>query len=377
MKKVILFSVITAVLCLSPINIKPFKAGCSPFMNEVEASYTDEIYNNFTYKYKKESSYGGLKYRVYNDEAAIVKYTSSWEDVIVPETVDGYKVVAILEDTFKECKNIVNVELPNTIVYIGQNAFCNCSNLEKINLPVNIERIQQATFYGCTNLKEIELPQNITYIGINAFRDCTSLEKIIIPDGVITMERDIFNGCTNLKSIYIPDSVETMGEYMFYNCYNLEYVKLPENIKTVEPYFFSYCSNLKNIILPAEIEKIYQGVFLQCTNLNFVVFKGNAPTFGNSCFSSNADDFKIYYLVENSGWSDIQDYNCVPIPVGDINIDGNINEADTAFLMKKITNPNYTTPIEDITDNKKYLDIKPDNEINILDAIALLNTLES
>ena len=39
-------------------------------------------------------------------------------------------------------------------------------------------------FAGCKNLQEINIPSSLIYIGDRAFENCTNLPKLIIPDDV-------------------------------------------------------------------------------------------------------------------------------------------------------------------------------------------------
>lgn len=81
--------------------------------------------------------------------------------------------------------NIKEIQLPETITYIGNNSFGGTyssyssysyeyvnqmvvfSNVVKINMPSNIEYIGKGAFCGCKKLKEIEIPESIREIESN------------------------------------------------------------------------------------------------------------------------------------------------------------------------------------------------------------------
>jgi hypothetical protein len=78
---------------------------------------------------------------------------------------------------------------------------------------------------------EIELPNSLVKIGDNAFFLCRSLSNIIIPDSVTYIGEEVFRECTSLTEITIPDSVTYIGQGAFYNCTNLLTISLPSRFR--------------------------------------------------------------------------------------------------------------------------------------------------
>ena len=117
--------------------------------------------------------------------------------------------------------NLYEVELPDSIVNIGEGAFSYCSNLKKINLPEGLIKISGRLFSHCNHLTDINIPDSVTSIGEMAFYFCESLTNITIPDGVTNIGDYAFDFCKSLTSITIPDSVTGIGELAFYGCDSL------------------------------------------------------------------------------------------------------------------------------------------------------------
>lgn len=61
----------------------------------------------------------------------------------------------INKSKFRENKDVKEIRLPQTVLYIDKTAFRDCTSLEKINLPPNVCYIHEETFKGCIALKEI------------------------------------------------------------------------------------------------------------------------------------------------------------------------------------------------------------------------------
>ena len=61
--------------------------------------------------------------------------------------------------------------------------------------------IENYTFRGCRNLTSIQLPEGVTSIGESAFYGCNSLTSINIPDSVTSIGQKVFQGCSALESV--------------------------------------------------------------------------------------------------------------------------------------------------------------------------------
>ena len=126
-------------------------------------------------------------------------------------------------------KNILKIEMPNTITEIGTYEFSGFENrfyfdnLEKIELSKSLESIPSYTFRGCEKLKNIEIPNSVTSIGESAFYDCTGLTDVKIPDSVTTIESQAFYNCTGLTDVKIPDSVTSIGYNAFRDVAHITY----------------------------------------------------------------------------------------------------------------------------------------------------------
>ena len=63
---------------------------------------------------------------------------------------------------------------------------------------------------GCLGLEEIELPDSLVWIQQEAFRSCRSLKQIFIPDSVRRIDKNAFLDCVSLEKVSVPDGLETV-----------------------------------------------------------------------------------------------------------------------------------------------------------------------
>lgn len=172
-------------------------------------------------------------------------------NLILPDTINYMG-----QHAFEKCVNLRNVEFSSSLEKINECAFKYCESLTSIRLPDSISSIKKGGFSYCKNLKDIRWSKNLKEIGKYAFEKCLGLEKIDLPSALLKIEMAAFNECKSLKEVHIPDSVESIGDLAFCRCKSLEYIKLPYNLTSLENGVFSECDNLKNIELPDNISRI-------------------------------------------------------------------------------------------------------------------------
>ena len=195
---------------------------------------------------------------------------TSIESIEIPRTIGGLDVRAIKEKAFKNCGNIKNVILPDSIREIQNSAFSYCTSLESINIPVGITSIGDYAFEDCTALKSVVIPQSVTNIGYAAFSRCDKLVSIDIPMGVSMISNHTFENCISLTAINIPTSVRQIGDESFMGCTALESIDIPEGVTSVGQSAFMHCTALESAALPDSLTEIKAGAFQDCTALKSI-----------------------------------------------------------------------------------------------------------
>lgn len=71
-----------------------------------------------------------------------------------------------------------NIDIPNSVITIGENAFRYCRGLTSVTIPNGVTGIGANAFHGCSSLTSIEIPNSVTYIDNWAFMFCGSLKEI-------------------------------------------------------------------------------------------------------------------------------------------------------------------------------------------------------
>ncbi len=104
---------------------------------------------------------------------------------------------------------IKSVRIESGVTYVGRDAFCRCVNLTSVDLPDTLVEIGEGAFNECA-ITELQLPDGLKTIRDSAF--CWSpLTTLVIPDSVTYVDSDAFNHNEILQSVTIgPDTRLTL-----------------------------------------------------------------------------------------------------------------------------------------------------------------------
>ena len=190
--------------------------------------------------------------------------------------------------TFNDCKKLKNIEIPNSVTSIGDYAFNGCTGLTDVKIPDSVTTIGISAFNGCTGLTDVKIPDSVTSIGNYAFNGCTGLTDVKIPDSVTSIGACAFSDCTGLTDVKIPDSVTSIRYRAFDGCTGLKDVKIPNSVTTIESQAFDDCTGLKDVKIPDSVTSIGNYAFAGCTGLTDVKIPDRVTSIGVSAFENVA-----------------------------------------------------------------------------------------
>ena len=205
----------------------------------------------------------------------------------------------IVNGAFADCTNLVSVDIPSSVTFIGSTAFSGCAKLGSIRIDAN-----NAYYTGVDGILynkqkteiilipkaivgAVAIPNGVRSISSNAFSDCIGLTSVEIPSSVATVGEDAFSGCDNLTgvnitdvaswcgvafanaqanplavaqnlyidnepamSLVIPDTVTSIGDYAFYGFSGVTSIYIPSKITSIGTEAFKDCDNITSTTLP-------------------------------------------------------------------------------------------------------------------------------
>ncbi|HPD01842.1 MAG TPA: InlB B-repeat-containing protein, partial [Clostridia bacterium] len=101
---------------------------------------------------------------------------------------------------------------------IANLAFVLTNTIEEVILPEGLNKIGAQAFYFCFMLADIEIPESVTFLGVGAFAACISLEGVILPSGLDEINNMVLADCWTLSYVVIPESVTEIKAGAFNGC---------------------------------------------------------------------------------------------------------------------------------------------------------------
>ena len=277
------------------------------------------------------------------------RWRSPKEDLfIIPEEVEEICSFSIQD------RNIVQLQLPQTLKYIRRNAIRLNGEICSMILPESLESIEETSLKGnfmpsgkfvIPEINAIIFDSKLIYLNLTIFKEN---EIIKIPEGVTSIEEnsthrnfgcqssielpsslkeikdnnfspykiyyrgslqdwfeinyrnlfDLFALCeefivsgSSITSLNIPEGIKVIDEKKFSKAKFLKNVKFPKSLERISGYAF-FCSGLREIEIPENIEFIGKSSFEQCQDLDKAILR--VPV---NCFEDFGDTFSDYTKI--------------------------------------------------------------------------------
>ncbi len=270
--------------------------------------------------------------------------------IVLPATIDGVKMTALGEGLFRGNKNLTKISFPKDSAYttIGKECFKDCVNLVDVNVINSISTIDEGAFMGCTSLTGINLPTSLTAIAKNLFNGCTALKyanlqmvevnsigdgaysgcksllgPIKIYESVKSIGKEAFKGCAGVSAFDIEDGVTSIGDSAFYNCAKISYIKIPDTVTTLGTNVFYGCSSATTAYVGKGVTTIPDYTFFRALKLDALTLsqEGSITAIGQSAFAycEELENFTLPTALTSIGanaFNGCKDITSVTIPVG-------------------------------------------------------------
>ena len=263
-----------------------------------------------------------------NTITGLTDYGKNATKLVIPEAIDGVKIVDIDSGTFtnynggtynekdnlryigskdnpylflvKASKNIETYEIDSGCKYIGYNAFYQCSNLTSIAIPDSVTSIGGSAFSGCSALTSITIPDSVTSIGGSAFYNCSGLTSITIPNSVFSIGESVFDGCSKL--VYnVKENLKYLGSaqnpYLYLTgptSTSIAEANIDKNCRFIAMGMtqrgnygrgaFYGCNKLTSITIPDSVTSISGWAFSGCSGLTSITIPNSVTSIGGGAF---------------------------------------------------------------------------------------------
>lgn len=308
----------------------------------------------FRYEITNQKTINILSIRHPRDDLSVTR-------IDIPETIDGLPVTDINKNAFWFCFNLETLNLPNTLLRIGENAFAN-TKITSIKIPQSVEVIGDGAFYDCENLRNIHMPNHAVHLGAFVFDNTDyyynpenwtnnllyidrhlvqakgeikgtpvvnadtlsiaaatfenqQMSSIILPNNLEFIEPETFCGCKSLKHISLPPTIKIIGENAF-SYSGLESINIPNSVLTVEDKAFSLCENLSKVKIGNSVKCIGEEAFYGCRNLGLIkILNDSIDEIAYSAFDFSGEKLIIQCEKNSKTWKAVKDIDLLPTAI--------------------------------------------------------------
>lgn len=230
--------------------------------------------------------------RVHLDEAGTLesKIDKSKFDQIKSLTISGYINGTDLYD-IRNMDNLETLDLSDATI-LASGSFGTSTYTEN-------NTVRNGNFSNC-EVRTLVLPNSLLYVKNQAFYQAYNLEKIVIGDQLVSFSYEAFvnpqnayghsiNTCDRMREFVVsennknfaaPDGVlydKAMTTLLSYPNMKAKKYTVPEGVKTIGGKAFSCCDNLYEITLPQSLEKVEGSAFESCEHLLSITCHSMTP----------------------------------------------------------------------------------------------------
>jgi uncharacterized repeat protein (TIGR02543 family) len=230
------------------------------------------------------------------------------DHVFIPRNYMGKPVIKIADYGFRDAE-MSHIDLPTTLIEIGNFAFLDAYLLERIVMYWRVNKIGNSVFRSCYALNEIDMfgsSENYTAVdGILYTSDYktlvrypigkTNIKDYVLPDYVETIEADAFSE-VSLTSFTFGSGIKTIKTHAFYRTKDIEHLSIPDHVTTIEFYAFREFTSLKTITLGSGITEISSYVFDSCVSLESITIPFSVIFIGYGAFYFCSNLNNVYIL---------------------------------------------------------------------------------
>lgn len=173
-------------------------------------------------------------------DGRILSYTGdeTVTELVIPNAIDGQRIIAIDEFAFSQCDELTQVMLPAGLQTLDSGAFMHCP-LTSVLAPAGTDT-QDWYFYepdassGQPRAYCVRLPASVTKAEAPFLYTAmpSMAPDYVTPDGLETIEAEAFAN-TAAGFVWLTDGVTSIGDGAFADCADLRFVRIPSSCQNI------------------------------------------------------------------------------------------------------------------------------------------------
>lgn len=270
----------------------------------VSINATDKIGNivNATYQLAVMSSDCTYIFNADRTGYILTAYSGTAAELALPSYINGIPVISIEKEVFMNNTTLTSLELPETLIGIGEKAFYGCANLATLRLSNYINSIGSNCFYGCKSTLNVYFDGEVA--------DWCKIDFASYNSNPFAITDKVYFNDELLTTLEIPSTIQEIKAYAFYGA-DFTTVSFGSNVITIGNSAFYNCSKLTAVY--------YSGNLSYWSSIDFYNNYANPLTYAKNLYKNNT----LVTSVSISGdVSDYAFYGCNSIK--SVSVSGNI-----------------------------------------------------
>ena len=273
-----------------------------------------------------------------------------------------YTISGITAKAFSGADKLTAVEIPSTIVRIGDFAFEGCKALKNIVFPAAMPKIGEGVFFKCDSITNITFGSEWKAIDLSMFRWSKTLQNISVPAKVEQLKglkslrylTNISVDVNNAKFVTDGGVLYSKDGKTLYGCPRayIGVLKIKNGTQTITQGAIIDCKDIETVILPETLQKMSFRELSRISNLKEVVFLSETPV--NTAQCENHEIF-VLQLTNNEVDIWVPAKSAKKYTEALVHTDGNYKEiGDNVPIMVRADEMPDKDRIREIDDMKKY-----------------------
>ena len=219
---------------------------------------------------------------------------------------------------FRDCLQMTDVTLPDSVTSLEDKAFSNCPMLSSITYGSGFNcAMKSIMFPDCGALSSFYTENNTTYVtrtdgavyrmsGLSATLSYVppSLTEFTVPDDVVSVDSTAFSQNENIQTVILGSSVASIADSQFSECTSLDSVTINSPIVSIGSGAF-YRTAIISLTIPSSVTSVGSSAFANCGQLESVVFECTDITIGASAFR---DCTSLVSMILPDGLVSVENY---------------------------------------------------------------------
>lgn len=233
--------------------------------------------------WEKQSAAGDFEFSESATGLTVVKYNGTDKTAVVPDYVDGKKVIAIGESAFFQLASLEKVIIPATVKTVSKYAIESCHAFSELVFFDSLMKIDEESIFDCPEFKHIRINAALDlysnwmrqgFIKMDSLLAAGDAQKIVI-----------YGGSGSLNGFDCTQMSEKLEGY--------EIINLGANANVTASLYFEFLNDVMNS----------GDIILWAPELGSYMF--GSPTFSNRTWNFQAGHYDIFRYIDVSNYRNV------------------------------------------------------------------------